>query len=263
MKSAETVKLPGISQRIETLLLPAAREARVDDVRIGLGYTAVLLDEGRLGVAYTFRHEAQGGCCVFEGLRPISGRPASDLLALIGSSDRIEAAVGLACANALANRSSEGVQEGDVLGHLGLRREDCVAMVGCFSPLVGPIQERVKSLTVFDLVDRPTVVVRPAAEAADALPRCQIALITATAIINHTMDALLHAAANCREVAVLGPSTPMLPGAFGATNVTLLSGVVANRPKDILQVVSEGGGMRQFGPCVRKVSLRIPGFNKN
>jgi len=263
MKSAETVKLPALSQRIETLLLPAAREARVEEVRIGLGYTAVLLDEDRLGVAYTFRHEAQGGCCVFEGLRPLSGRPASDLLALIGSSDRIEAAVGLACANALANRPNEGVQEGDVLGHLGLRRTDRVAMVGYFSPLVGPIKERAESLTVFDLVDRPGAAVRPAAEAADALPGCQIALITATAIINHTMDALLHAAANCREVAILGPSTPMLREAFGATKVTLLSGVIANGPKDILRVVSEGGGMRQFAPYVRKVSLRIPGFNKN
>jgi hypothetical protein len=38
--------------------------------------------------------------------------------------------------------------------------------------------------------------------------------------------------------------------------VTVLSGLVVQKPKQILRVVSEGGGMRQFKPCVRKVSLR-------
>jgi hypothetical protein len=64
-------------------------------------------------------------------------------------------------------------------------------------------------------------------------------------------------------VAVVGASTPLLGAAFGAANVTLLSGVVAKSPKDIMRVVSEGGGMRQFSPYVRKVSLRLPGSKKN
>jgi len=34
---------------------------RVEDIRIGLGYTAVFLEDNRAGVAYTFREEARGG----------------------------------------------------------------------------------------------------------------------------------------------------------------------------------------------------------
>jgi uncharacterized protein (DUF4213/DUF364 family) len=64
------------------------------------------------------------------------------------------------------------------------------------------------------------------------------------------------AARSCREVAIIGASTPMLPDAFSATNVTLLSGVVVEEPKEVLRVVSEGGGMRQFKPYIRKVNWR-------
>jgi uncharacterized protein (DUF4213/DUF364 family) len=37
-----------------------AQHRVVRDVRIGLGYTAVLLDDGACGLAYTFRDEARG-----------------------------------------------------------------------------------------------------------------------------------------------------------------------------------------------------------
>jgi uncharacterized protein (DUF4213/DUF364 family) len=89
-----------------------------------------------------------------------------------------------------------------------------------------------------------------------ALPRCQIALITATSIITHTVDSLLGAARGCRHVALLGASTPLLAAAFSTARVTTLSGVVVAAPEEVLRVVSEGGGMRQFGPHVRKVTLR-------
>jgi hypothetical protein len=45
--------------------------------------------------------------------------------------------------------------------------------------------------------------------------------------------------------------------AFDAGAVTLLSGVVVTAPHEVLRIVSEGGGMRQFGPHVRKVTVRV------
>ena len=81
-------------------------------------------------------------------------------------------------------------------------------------------------------------------------------LITAATIVNHTIDDLLANAHSCREVAIIGPSTPMLLDVFSAANVRLLCGVVVQKPKEVLRVVSEGGGMQQFKPYVRKVSLR-------
>ena len=128
-------------------------------------------------------------------------------------------------------------------------------MVGHFGPLVNAIQERAGSLTVFERIDLPAGLLRPTAEAFDILPRCQVALITGTTIINHTIERLLQAAGQCREIIVLGPSTPLLPEAFKEERVSLLSGVLVKDPPAVLQVVSEGGGMRQFSPFVQKVSL--------
>lgn len=245
------------AQRLLAHLADAARKVTVADVRIGLGYTAVKLSDGRTGVAYTFRDQAQDGCSVFTGIRPLSGRSASDLPALVKSHDVIEAAVGLACCNALANRLQPVQLGGDILEHLDVRPEDNVAMVGNFGPLVDPLRRCARSLTIFERVAAPTDLLRPRKEAAAALSRCQVAIITATSIINHTVDELLESAHACRQTALVGASTPLVSEAFQATGVDLLSGVVVTSPEEVLQVVSEGGGMRQFGPYVRKVTVNV------
>jgi uncharacterized protein (DUF4213/DUF364 family) len=238
------------------MLETQARDMEVTDVRIGLGYTAVMLADGRLGVAYTFRDEARTGCSAIDALKPLSPRPALDLLALLESSNPFEAGVGLACANALANLPSNRFLDGDILDHLELRSSDNVAMVGHFGPLINILKQRAHSLSVFERVREPCGEMRPAEEAYEVLPQCQVALITGTSLINHKIESLLDSAKGCREVAVLGPSTPMLANAFESRNVTMLSGVVARDTDQILRIVSEGGGFRQFKPYVGKVTLR-------
>jgi uncharacterized protein (DUF4213/DUF364 family) len=257
MRRREQTTHPGIAVRLVAVLLDSAREIRVSDVRIGLGYTAVMLADGRTGLAFTFRDQTRGCCSVWSGPRPSRPRLAADLLPLLESQDAIEAGVGLACANALANQDGGRLLEGEVLEHLDLRSDDHVAMVGHFGPLVGPIQQRVRSLTILERIDKPSGALRPQAEAVEVLPRSHVALITATSVINHTVDGLLQAARECREVALLGASTPLVPEAFSAQNVTMLSGVVVQEPGEVLRVVSEGGGVRQFSPHVRKVTYRL------
>jgi uncharacterized protein (DUF4213/DUF364 family) len=256
MSSGKPVEKTTIASRIVAAIKMQAAETLVTDVRIGLGYTAVEVAGSRVGVAFTFRDAAPGCCCAFQGMHPLSGRPASELVTLLESADPIEAAVGLACVNALANELDERFCEGDILDHLELQPDDHVGMVGHFEPLVAALKERVRSLMIFDQKTDPDCNVRPGDEALDALSRCQVALITATSIINHTIDDLLVSAGSCREVAIIGASTPMLPDAFSAANVSLLSGVVVHQPKEVLRVVSEGGGMRQFKPHIRKVNWR-------
>jgi hypothetical protein len=244
----------GVVARLMRCLESPARAAVVADVRLGLGYTAVRLRDGRTGLAFTFRDGASGGCSVFVGLRPLAGRGASDVLALLGSSDPLEAGVGLACANALANTAAPDLQPGDVLDRLALGPEDDVGMVGRFGPLVGPVRRRARSLTIFERVAEPAGELRPTAEAVVVLPTCSVALLTATSILNGTVDGLLEAASGCREVVLLGASTPLVAEAFAGRRVTWLSGVVVTDAEGVLRVVSEGGGMGQFGPHVRKVS---------
>ncbi len=244
-----------IRQKIRDVSIGLAKKTLVTDVRIGLGYTAVLLDNGQMGLAYTFHRDLTGGCTVFRGLRPLRGRPAAELLTMFDSTDKIEAAVALATSNALTNTGKDDVLEGDTLEYLTLHSDDTVGMVGYFGPMVPLLRKKVSSLNIFEQVDRQKGDILPQADAFRLLPHCDVALITSTSILNRTVDDLLDAARSCREIALLGASTPLIPEAFADSAVSILSGVVVTRPLEIMRVVSEGGGMRLFKNYIRKVNV--------
>ena len=246
-----------LQDRIKEAALPRAEGRHVADVRIGLGYTAVLLDNGNAGLAYTFLDEATGGCSVYRNIRPLAGRPAEDLLALFTAGGRIEAALALATANALFNRPEGAYQPGDILQHLPIGPEDRVGMVGHFGPLVPAIRKQAAALHIFEQIALPQGSLLPVAAAEDLLPRCQVALLTSTALINATADHLLVWAAGCREIVFLGASTPLCVDVFQDTGVTLLSGVTVVDPGALMQIVSEGGGMRFFKTSIAKVNLPL------
>jgi uncharacterized protein (DUF4213/DUF364 family) len=246
-----------IVKKLRDHLTSSLPEQGIADVRIGLGYSAVMLDDGSVGVAYTFRENAPGGCSVFMGKRPLAGRSTGEILAYLGSEEGVESTVGLAVANALLNRSREGQVEGDVLDVLSLDPQDRVGMVGFFGPLVGPLQQRVRELVIFERNAARSELVLPAEEAVTQLPSCDVAVITSTALILGDMDRLLDAAGTCREVVLVGASTPLAPEFFADYGVKLLSGVVVTDGPGILQIVSEGGGMGFFGRRIRKVNVAV------
>ena len=177
--------------------------------------------------------------------------------------------VGLACLNALCNRFHDPsnnrpqpeVQRGDVLEVLGIRegRQDRVVMIGRFGPLLNPLRSRVQRLDVFDRPRSQTSDTGTDPKALAALRQADISLVSATTLINGTLDEVLDAATGCREVVVLGASTPMAPSAFASTPVTWLSGVKVQDGDGVLGVVSEGGGMMRFKPFVQKFNVPLKG----
>ncbi len=246
-----------IYEKIRDRLMPRAKGMRVSDVRIGLSHTAVMLENGLAGVALTFREERKKGGCVSSDLYPLSGRKASELLPLLASRDPVETAVGLATANALSNTMKTALWEGDSLEVLTIQPGDTVGMVGYFGPMLPRLKKMTHSICIFERVPEKQGDLLPEREACNLLPRCQVALITSTSILNHTVDGLLEAAAPCRDVVLLGASTPLLPEVFAGTPVTLLSGIIVTVPLKILRIVSEGRGMRYFKDCSKKVNLRL------
>ena len=107
-----------------------------------------------------------------------------------------------------------------------------------------------------NLLDRTLYADQATYLAGDLLPKCQVVILSATTLLNHTVDDLLGCCGSAREIALLGPSTPFLPKVFSRHGVTMLSGLqVVDAPR-VLRIVSEGGGTRQFGRAVRKLSFR-------
>jgi len=227
------------------------------DLRVGPLYVAVRLSSGGIGLAHLLGQRG-GPCRPLPGAGGLAGSPAQDMARWILSADTAEASVGLAVLNAAAAEAGGMYEreEGDVRDLVRIRSCDKVAMVGHFAPLLPWIRDTGARLDILEL--RPLPGTRPAEEAGAVLPQCNVALITATALANHTLEGLLELTESARDVILLGPSTPMVPEIFVGTPVTLLAGVEVLDGVAMLNIVSEGGSTRQFGSAVRKVCARVP-----
>jgi hypothetical protein len=245
-----------LNDEIYREVLAIAAEHRAAEVRIGLGYTAVALEDGRCGLAYTLHEKEYESCTVIAEAGTLAGRKASELIAWIRQPDQTACAIGLATANALICLP-EGAAESDILDLLPIGSENTVGMIGYFGPLVGPIRKRARILHIFERKPIPDLGVLPDSAAGDLLPECQVVVLSATTLLNHTIDGLLDHCTAAREIAILGPSTPFLPGVLIKRGVTILSGVQVVDAPQVLRVVSEAGGTRKFGSAVRKLTLRV------
>ena len=205
-------------------------------------------------MAYRFNEGERCGNMAELDDSPIAGRGSGELLSWLGGDNLLMRSIGLATANALIHPPDGELIYGDIRSLLNFEPGMRTVMVGYFEPLVAEISKRCH-LEIYEIDTSLAPGLKDSSEAPQALGRCDIALITSTAIVNGTIDQLLQAATGCREVAILGPSTPLLTEVFAGTSVTLLSGVEVTNP-EILRVVSEGGGMQQFKPYVRKVNCR-------
>jgi len=251
---------------IETLishLMTKARERTIRRAVSGGRFCSVILDDGGVGLANLCPDVCGKPSRSVSDRLPRPATPAADALATL--TPPVRSAIGLATANALANRfprsgglSDEASIRGDLLEVLELKPDDHVGMVGCFYPLVEAIRRRVRCLSIFERGQRLSPDLLPEGQAAELLPRCSVALITATTLINGTIE-LLAAAANCREVVLLGPSTPLVPEVFAKSprRVTLLAGVVVANTEELLRTVARDGGTRDFKTSVVKVNVRV------
>ena len=259
----------GIARKIVSIMEKRDLRRAVKRAQFGLSYCAVELESGEAGVAYSFPRK-DSGPSMKAGGNPIGGTPALEAARFLGSENLFDSAIGLAAVNALvaaatsavfsAEKTAEEAQSsgdsGDVLEALDLREGDRVCMVGCFFPVLEKLRQKRVEVQAVDLESKPGAL--PAESVSALLPESQVALITATAVINGTIEGLLELAGNCREVAVLGPSTPLIPRAFVGTPVSCLAGIRVDDADEVFRVIGEGGGFRDFKRYTTKVTLRVP-----
>ena len=247
----------GVVRNIIEAMSKPAQDRIIKRVQVGLIYSAVQLNNDVTGVAYTFPKGGQCGLDQQSSQKPMAGRNVSEIIPHLGGKNLVLSSIALAALNAqlAAGELPKGTKPGDVLDNLDIRNGDRLCMVGCFLPLIPALEK--KKVQVVSVDERPKPGARLAEEVEKLLPGSQIAIITATAIINNTIDQLLELAESCREVAVLGPSTPLLKEAFSATHVSCLSGIRILEPGKVLQIIAEGGGFRGFKCYAQKLNLRL------
>jgi hypothetical protein len=245
-----------IARRLFDSVFHRGKNAVIEEVRIGLGYVGVRLDDQRMGLAALLLHELPASCSVFPDAGRLAGSKARSLLSnLIEGREPLEKALGLATANAVLHAAS-GEDERDSLSIMKLMPEDHVAMVGLFTPMVPKIEATGARLTVIER-NPARMSVLDKKESGRILKECTVAIVTATALLNDTLEEVLNGLGNPRHVAILGPSTPLCQEIFHDTPVNHLGGAVVRDTKKVMQIISEGGGTPAMRPYLRFVNLLV------
>ena len=239
----ERVKLKAISRK-------------VIDLRIGLGYIGVRLDNDATGIAAVLLSVPPYGCTVLPAAGSFTGSSAADLLKfLVTRKNSLEIAIGLATANALIEPPSpDAVDDREATTYLNLQKGVKVAMVGLFAPLVARIQATGAELTIIER-NPARMEILGDTEQKDALKSCDVAIITATTLLNNTFEETINGLGTPRAVTIMGPSTPLLPAIFDQTPVTHLGGAIVADFARVMQIISEGGGTPALRPHLRFVNL--------
>lgn len=239
-----------------------AKQRKLKDIRIGLGYLGVELDDGSLGCAFVFRGELGPHCSVLKEAGNLIGKSAEELAQWADSEREIlKASIGVAVLNALTDyKTIEDGENGDVLDYIKLQSEDRVGMIGYFKPIIDAAEIKSKELVVFErniTSDDPRI--HPDWAESLMLPRCDVVIVSGTTLINKTIDQILGYCTNAREVAIVGPSTLMYPEAFKNSNATLLAGSKVDTAfkNMFFDIISQGGGGRELLSHFNKYTVRV------
>lgn len=245
-----------IDELVEKALSKAGKR-KIKDLRAGLGYTCVMLDGGDCGLAYTFRN-ALGECCgVLDEAGSLIGRPALEIIPWLKDNNCLKSAIGLAAVNAVLNNNRNDMGSGNVMDILKILPEDTFGMVGEFKPILSSVNKTTKNVYVFEENNTKCGEASFENSIPIRLPECTVVVITATSIINHTIEKVLMFCKNAREVCLVGPSTPFCPEVFGRYGITLLAGSQVKNSDRVMEIVSQGGGTLSMKPAINQLYIRI------
>lgn len=236
-----------IHERIYEKAIGKAKNMTITDVRIGLGYTIVELDEKLCGLSYSFTKELNNPTCTaLEDAGNLTGKKAEYLIKKIFSYDLLDSALAIACSNAILN--NPGISDNyDILNLID--KNSSVVMVGYFAPLIPIIKKKTKKFTVCERDSRRNS--QPDYAEYFELKKCDIAIISATTLINKTIDNLLDIT-KAKVVAILGPSCIMDREIFENTKATHLCGSFVTDKEKAKEIISQGGGTQKLKVATRK-----------
>jgi uncharacterized protein (DUF4213/DUF364 family) len=228
-------------------LLTNLQDGKVVEVRIGLNWTAVVIEvagAARCGLASTLfgghDHHSEPNVPEAGQLEQIPGREMAGWLL---SDSLIHRSLGTAALNALLPlpaQERKSINAEKVIARYGAGKK--VALVGHF-PFVDRLHSQVGELLVLEQDPGPGDL--PASAAREIIPQADVVAITGMTLINHTLQGLLELCSSQAFVLVLGPSTPLHPVLF-QYGVRMLSGAIVQEIEPVLKAVSQGANFRQL-----------------
>lgn len=227
-------------------------------VIVGFNWTAVegpAAPGGQRALGLAATPSKADGAHTVDATGTLGGRPLDDLARLLDSDNPYERAIGLAACNAHWNAPArfepaeiESAAESDGLAAPAGER---VVVIGRFPGL----ERKLPGAIVLERNPGPDDL--PAERAPDIVPDADRLIITATTLVNGSIDGLLALASPSCAITIVGPGTPLCRGLLqpGNGGVSRLAGFVVVDVQGCAKAIMEGAGARTFRRFGRQVIL--------
>ena len=240
-------------QHLKDHVVDKALETKVACLSIGLKYTAVTTDDGGIGLAFTCssNHRCHSKTSDYvDG----EGRSAIGLLEKISDPSPLQKSIGLATVNALnygdASRLQDDATDGDWMETFGIGGDTHVAMVGFIRPLSKKMHQKGAQVEIIDemkgIGNKNTFYEKLNAWA-------DVLILSSTSILNETAEDVLAQLRPQAKAIMIGPSTPLIPGAFRHLPVQMLAGTVPVNQNAVLKAIRHGEGT----PIIHRYSRKV------
>ncbi len=247
----------------------------IEDLVIGVFFTGVKLSGSHAGVAFTPIAEIpEAVCCPTTAARMpqagnLAGKPASEILSYSLDPNVLKSAIGVAVLNGLSQSVFESeagaeyqmVKDADGFDLLEIQPQETVSLIGAFGPYI----RRLKMMGIpFFIVEKNPQTLRPdemkyfkpVSEMASTLGKSDVAIITGTAIVNHTIDAILSPLHTRQRAAIIGPTASMIPDAFFKRGIRVMAGVRILDPDSMIKILKQGGSAYHLlRECCEKIAF--------
>lgn len=197
-------------------------------VWVGLHWTAV--SSRYTGMAHTYKSSNN---LSISGGGKLSSQPLHKLCQMALSANTLEASVGFAAINSLLRPCGLPGNVETLFKRMSRNRN--VSIIGRF-PFNDSIKKIAKKCYIFEITPAPGEYSSQDEE--EILPRCQLNIITATALINHTLEHLLELGCGGKNI-VLGPTTPFSQILF-SRGADILAGVEVTDRNRLVRTITQG-----------------------
>lgn len=154
--------------------------------------------------------------------------------------------------NAYVNHLNSYLGEKDIFDQINFRAYRNIVMVGFFESLAAKFHRENIPLTIFDL-NKQSPSVAPLKSQYEAIHIADVVIVSSTSLANQTLSKIIFAKGVRTKIMMLGPSTPLCPQLMKITGANILFGSTVTDKNKLSEIVSNGGGTKQFLPYLKKV----------
>lgn len=236
---------------LRTLISSIEKNAPVRDVIVSTHST--LVSSQRCGISSTILSTKPHGEEVIRDAGFLHLKTVKELANYALSENPLETSIGLAAINSIIEIDLDLAIPMDAsLLATKLSIGKNVTVVGHF-PFIPSLKEVVSHCWILE--QNPIAGEHSAENAKDIIPQSDLIAISASTLINHTLENLL---AFCRKdalVMLIGPSTPLSPFLF-EFKIGILSGILIEDEGQVKKAVSQGAIFRQMQGVKRVVMIK-------